>query len=83
MHRPITAACAIGYAAWKGDGLETVLAVDLAFRRTLEGIDGLLDEKGGCREFLNRFDTWTRAEMIREMLPEVTLALAARKAGAA
>jgi hypothetical protein len=57
--------------------------VDAYFRRTLEGIDGLLDEKGGCREFLNVFDTWTRAEMVREMLPEVLRELAARKAGGA
>jgi hypothetical protein len=42
--------------------------------------DRLLGEPAACRWFLNAFDAWPRDVLIRDLLPEVELALAERVA---
>jgi hypothetical protein len=76
---PVTGACALGYCGWRGDGLQTVGEVEEFFARLCFEIDQRLGEAAGCRWFLNWFDETPRDEMIRELLPEVALALEERR----
>jgi hypothetical protein len=78
QHEPCEAACALGYAGWIGEELDTVRDVEEFFAKTAFEIDQLLDEPAGCRWFLNWFDETPRDEMRRELLGEVHLALANR-----
>jgi hypothetical protein len=77
---PCEAACPIGYAAWKGDGLETVAEVEEFFAICCFKVDQALGEPAACRWWLNHWDETPRAEAIRELLPEVDRELA-RRAG--
>lgn len=76
---PCEGACAVGYAGWKGEGLETVGEVEEFFARLCFEIDKRLGEPAGCRWFLNWFDEAPRQEVRRELLAEVELALAGRR----
>jgi hypothetical protein len=77
---PIEAACAIGYAGWHGDGLETVAEVEEFFTRTCFESDQRLGKPGGCRWFLSWYDETPRDEMRRLLLAEVNRVLAERLA---
>jgi hypothetical protein len=79
---PVEAACFIGYAVWHGDGLSTVGDVECKFAEVCFECDKLLGEPAGVRWFLNWADDAVRADVLRELLPEVDLAIAnRRKAG--
>ena len=76
---PVEGACGLGYCGWQGDGLETVAEVEEYFARMCFEIDQRLGEPAGCRWFLNWFDETPRDEMRRQLLPEVTRAIAERE----
>ncbi len=75
---PVEAACALGYCAWHGNGLETVGEVEEFFARVCFEADQRLGEPAACRWFLNWFDDAPRDEMRRELLAEVEKALVER-----
>lgn len=75
---PVEAACAVSFAGWKGEGLETVGQVEEYFARQCFDCDQRLGEPAACRQFLNWFDDAPRDQMRRELLAEVELALAER-----
>jgi hypothetical protein len=74
----VEAACAVAYAGWQGDGLETVGEVDGFFARVCFASDQALGEPASCRYFLNWVDGTERCEMRRLLLAEVQLVLAER-----
>src|SRR5262245_19683413 len=69
---PVEAACALGFCAWQGDGLETVGEVEEFFARACFEADQRLGEPAGCRWFLNWYDETPRDEMRRSLLEEVS-----------
>src|SRR5205085_10909409 len=75
---PIERACALGFCAWQGEGLETVGEVEEFFARTCFEADQRLGEPAACRYFLNWFDDTPRAEMRAALLEEVNRVLAER-----
>jgi len=75
---PVEAACALGYCGWQGDTLDTVGQVEEFFARACFEADQRLGEPAACRWFLNWFDDTPRAQMRRDLLAEVELALAER-----
>jgi hypothetical protein len=75
----VEGACAIGYAAWMGDGLETVGAVEEFFARVCFEADQALGEPAGCRRFLNWFDDTPREEVRRLLSEEIERTLAQRR----
>lgn len=76
---PVEAACPVGFCGWQGDGLDTVEAVEEFFAGVCFECDRRIDEPAGCRHFLNWADETPRDEMRRELLTEVTRALADRE----
>ena len=74
----VEGACALGFCGWQGDGLGTVGEVEEFFARVCFEADNRLGEAAACRWFLNWFDDTPRAEMRRELLAEIELALADR-----
>jgi hypothetical protein len=78
---PVEAACALGFCAWQGDGLETVGEVEEFFARACFEADQRLGEPAGCRWFLNWYDETPRDEMRRLLLEEVNRSLALRRLG--
>ena len=80
--RPVEAACAVCYAAWQGDGVDTAGLLGEEFCRLCFAIDQGMQEPAGCRWFLNWYDETPRDEMRRLLLPEVEQALAKRVAAA-
>ncbi len=78
----VTAACAIGFAAWKGDyqGAASVAEVDVRFAEICRHADQRLAEPAGVRFFLTQYDSWSREELRRNLLAEVGLALTERTA---
>jgi len=79
---PVTAACPLSYAGWKGDGLATVGEVEEYFARLCARADEALGEPAAIRHFLNHVDDVERATMRAELLAEVALALGARQQAA-
>jgi len=75
---PVEAACALGVCGWLGDKLETVGQIEEHFAKCCFEADQRLGEPAACRWFLNWFDDTPRADMRRELLAEVELALAER-----
>jgi len=75
---PVEGSCALGFCGWLGDGLETVGEVEEYFAKCCFEADERLGEPAACRLFLNWFDDEPRAQMRKELLAEVELALAAR-----
>jgi hypothetical protein len=71
----VEAACAIGLCGWQGEKLGTVGEVEEQFAKACFEADSQLGEEAACRWFLNWFDDTPRPEMIRELLPEVELAI--------
>lgn len=80
---PCEGACALGFAGWQGDGLETVGDVEAYFAQTCYQADERLGEPAGCRWFLNWFDDTPRDEMRRTLIDEIELVLQERKAAEA
>jgi hypothetical protein len=78
--RAVEGACAVSYCGWRGEGLRTVGQIDEFFARTCEAADAAFNEPAACRYFLNWFDDVPRAEMRRELLAEVALAMQSRLA---
>jgi hypothetical protein len=76
---PVEAACAIGYAGWRGEELDTVGEVEEFFARMCFEADQRLGEPGGCRWLLNWFDETPRQEMRRQLLTEIDATLAQRR----
>ena len=76
---PVEAACVLGYCGWQGEGLETVAEVEEFFARTCYEADRLLGEPAAVRWFLNWYDETPREEMRRQLLAEVSHALARRR----
>lgn len=76
---PVEKACAISYAGWQGDGLETVGEVEEFFARMCFEIDQRLGEPAACRWFIGYFDETGREEVRKELFPEVVLALNSRE----
>ncbi len=74
---PVEAACAIGYCGW-ADGLDTVGEVEEFFGRICHETDNRMGEAAACRWFLNWYDETPREEMRRELILEVSRALAPR-----
>jgi hypothetical protein len=81
----VVAACAICFSAWKGDyqGCAPVAEVDLRFDEVCYQASQLLGEPAAVGQFLTEYDSWSREEMRRNLLPEVRLALAGRLESAA
>src|SRR5438552_1232620 len=77
---PVEGACALGYCAWQGDGLESVGEVEEFFARACFEADQRLGEPAACRWFLNWYDDTPREEMRRQLLAEVNRILAQRAA---
>ena len=75
------AACAIGFAAWKGDchGPAPVAEVHIRFAEICSQADQTLGEPAAIGFFLTEYDSWTREEIHQNLLPEVRLALGARQ----
>ena len=71
----IEGACALGYCGWRGEGLSSVGRVLDFYCRICELADGEFNEPAACRYFLKWFDDTPRADMRRELLIEVNLAL--------
>ncbi len=75
---PVEGACVLGYCGWQGEGLETVAEVEEFFARACFEADQRLGEPAACRWFLNWFDDAPRADVVRDLLAEVTRTLARR-----
>ena len=75
---PVEGACALGYCAWQGDGLESVGEVEEFFARACFEADQRLGEPAACRWFLNWYDDTPREEMRTQLLAEVNRTLAER-----
>lgn len=67
----VEAACPIGYAYWRGDGLNLIGEVEEAFARTCFAIDESIGEPSGCRFLLNWMDETPRCVMFTCLLEEV------------
>jgi hypothetical protein len=76
---PVEAACAVAYAGWHGEGLQTVGNVEDYFANVCFEADKLLGEPAGCRWFLNWFDETPRPQVRLALLAEIDLALAGRQ----
>jgi hypothetical protein len=76
---PVEAACAIGYAGWKGAGLLTVKEVEEYFARMCFEIDKKLVEPAGCRHFLNAFDEEPRETFFPALAEEIERELVRRE----
>jgi hypothetical protein len=76
---PVEAACAVAYAGWQGEGLQTVGDVEDYFANVCFEADKLLGEPAGCRWFLNWFDETPRGQMRLSLAAEIDLALAGRE----
>ncbi len=72
----VVGACAVGFCLWQSSGLDRVGVLHAAFRRLVASADDLLDEPLGTIAFLNWFDDTPRDEMRRELLAEMTGAVA-------
>ena len=71
----VNGACAISWCGWQGEGLRSVGQVEEYFHRTCDAAAAALQEPAACRCFLTWYDDAPRAEMRRELLAEVKLAL--------
>ncbi|MBX7106600.1 MAG: hypothetical protein K1X57_21165 [Gemmataceae bacterium] len=68
---PAEGACPIVYGAWKGDGLQTVGALEECFARSCFEADMRLGEPAGSRWLLNWIDDTPRETVRRVLLAEV------------
>jgi hypothetical protein len=77
----IQGACAVGYCAWQGDGLETVGELEAFFAQVCFETDQRLGEPTACRRFLNWFDDTPRNQMRHRLMDEVRQTLVRRRTG--
>jgi hypothetical protein len=77
---PCKGGCALGYAGWKGEELETVGEVEAFFARACFEADQRLGEPAACRWFLNFFDDTPRDIALKELADEIDGILATREA---
>ena len=80
--RDVEATCALGFCAWQAEGRTQVGQIEEFFQGLCDACDTHFSEPAACRFFLNWYDEVPRAEMRRELLAEVALALAERQAAA-
>jgi len=78
---PVRGACVISYCGWRGLALETVGEVEEFFARTCFNADRTLGQAAAIHWFINWADDTPRAEMRRQLLPEVERILALRSVG--
>jgi hypothetical protein len=76
--QPVCAACPIGYAGWKGEGLKTAGEVERYFSQVCAAADEELGEPAASTDFLNWVDDTPPARMRRHLLQEVDWILARR-----
>lgn len=74
-----TSACAIAYAIWKGDEIDTVNKIEDEFGRICSTILCRTGTKSGHTNFLSWFDDTPRDECFRQLLPEVERSILLRK----
>lgn len=73
---PCEAGCAIAYALWKGTPVDTVGEVERLFAAAVNAsASNSMNGYNESRAFLNWFDDTPRPQMIRELIPEVELAI--------
>lgn len=72
---PCEGACPLGYSGWQGEDKNKVGDVEEYFAKMCFDSDEILGYPAACRFLLNWFDDTPRDEMIRELLPEVEIAL--------
>src|SRR5437879_4411200 len=75
---PVCAACPLGYAGWKGNGLRTVAEVNRYFSQLCQAADECLGELAACADFLSWVDDTSPAVMRRQLLAEVNRAIVRR-----
>lgn len=75
----VQACCALSYAGWQGEGLQTVDDVNTFFAKTCLAADDQLGEPATTRYFLNWFDKTPRYQMRRLLLAEVEQSLQTRR----
>lgn len=75
----IEGACAVGYCAWQGEGMETVGELEAFFARVCFETDQRLGEPTACRRFLNWFDDTPRTVMRHRLMEEVRQTLLRRR----
>lgn len=80
---PCEGGCLLSFVGWKGDGRSTVGEVEEFFAEACRRADERLGEPAACRWLINWWDDTARPEAFRDLLPEVELVLAERKAAAA
>jgi hypothetical protein len=78
LNEPVEAACAVSFAGWQGERLETVDEVEDYFARVCAEADQRLGEPAAVRYFFAWFDQADRPVMLRELLAEVNLELQSR-----
>jgi hypothetical protein len=77
---PVEASCPIGYAGWKGNAIVTVEGVETFFKRVIDGANRRMADPQAAYWFATWVDDTPRADMRRELLAEVRLAIAGRLA---
>jgi hypothetical protein len=80
---PCEAACALGYAGWISDGLQTVGEVEEFFVRMVLAIYARLGGPGFCQPFFAWFDDTPRRTMRKLLVGEVRRVLARRRLASA
>src|SRR5262245_31348065 len=81
INADVCAACAIGLAAWRGDGLHTVGQIHDEYVRVCHRIDQLLHDPDASGLFIGWYDNQPREVMRRELLREVEQELLVHRAG--
>lgn len=76
---PCEGGCLIAFSGWQGEGKAKVGEVEEYFAEICFNADLSLGQPAACRWLLNWYDDTDRSEMIRELLPEVELAIAQKE----
>lgn len=76
---PVEACCALAFAIWKGDQLDTVQALDEGFGRLCEEVGKQLGDPDAAGLFFRWFDDAPRPRMRTELLAEVNAELDRRR----
>lgn len=74
----VDGACLIGYAGWKGDGVDRVAELHEFFFTMCQQIDARIGEPTGVRHLTTWWDATPRAEAVPLLLAEVERSLAER-----
>ena len=72
-------ACLVGFGGWQGEELCTVGEVGKYVAQMCYDIDAAVGEAAACRWLLNWFDETPRPDVIRQLIPEVELAISQRE----